>query len=76
MLSWLGEGQFYEGESNENLKSAIRIIYKHLRFSFDSSSYLLSVHVTYTVHPIRTGEKILIIILVAALCISLNHLTL
>jgi len=59
MLSWLGQGQLYEGESNESLKSAIRIIYKNLSFSFDSSSFLLSVHVTYTVHPVRTGERIL-----------------
>ena len=29
-----------EGESNENLKSAISIIHKYLRFSFDSSSYI------------------------------------
>ena len=28
----------YEGQSNENLKSAIKNIYKYLRFSFDSSS--------------------------------------
>jgi len=32
--------QCLEGESNENLKSAIKNIYKYLRFSFDSPSYL------------------------------------
>ena len=30
----------YVRESNENLKIAIKIIYKYLRFSFDSPSYL------------------------------------
>ena len=33
----------YEGKSSENLKSAIKFIYKYLRFSFDSPSYMTMV---------------------------------
>jgi len=29
----------YEGESNEKLKSALKNMYKHLSFSFDSPLY-------------------------------------
>ena len=34
----------YEGESNENVKSAINNMYKYLRFSFDSPFYSIEEH--------------------------------
>jgi hypothetical protein len=39
LKNFIIDNLIYTRESNENPKSAIKIIYKYLRFSFDSPSY-------------------------------------